>query len=103
MSAHPSIAPFQRTFKIRCAKSPTSTSCAIWSFRLDAGRPNDRPPFLQLGAVQRSERLRRLLLARDDLIAEIGHALLDRGVTWGVDDGGIEPGDDGRRRILRRP
>src|SRR2546421_11972927 len=33
-------------------------------FRLDVGRLDDGPPFLDLGLVKRAESLRRLLLAR---------------------------------------
>ena len=39
---------------------------------LDICRLDDRPPFLDLGLVKRAERLRDLLIARENLLADIG-------------------------------
>jgi hypothetical protein len=41
------------------------------SLRLNARRLDDRPPFFRIGLLQSGERLRRLLLARKDLIRNI--------------------------------
>jgi hypothetical protein len=40
------------------------------SFPLDAGRRDDRPPFLDVGLHERPECLRRLLLTRENLQPE---------------------------------
>jgi hypothetical protein len=42
--------------------------------RPDVGRLDDRPPSLGIGFHQRAERLRRLSLARENLLSEIGKA-----------------------------
>jgi len=42
------------------------------SFRLDAKLLDERPPFLDLGLLECAERLRRLLLAQENLIPDIG-------------------------------
>ena len=46
--------------------------------RADAGRLDDRPPFRDLGLLERGQPFRRLLRARGDVEAEIGEALLQR-------------------------
>ena len=63
-------------------------------------RLDDRPPLFDPGPVQGGERLRRLLLAREDLLAEIDEPRAHRGIGQGIHDRRIEPGDDGRRRAL---
>jgi hypothetical protein len=62
------------------------------SVRLDVCRLDDRPPFLDGGAVQGAQRLWRLLVARRDLLAEIGEAPVDRGIGHRLDDATISAG-----------
>src|SRR5688572_2775509 len=45
---------------------------ASGSLHLDSCRLDDRPPLLDLGLVVSAMRLRRLLVAREDALAEIG-------------------------------
>ncbi len=45
---------------------------ATGSLHLDSRRSDDRPPLLDLGLVVGAMRLRRLLVAREDVLAEIG-------------------------------
>src|SRR5262245_65073613 len=58
------------------------------SFRLDVSRLDDRPPLLDLGLVKSAERLRRLLLARRDHVAELGEPLPYRRIRQGIDHRG---------------
>ena len=44
----------------------------VTSLCLDPKLPDERPPFLDLGLLHCAERLRRLLLARENLIPDIG-------------------------------
>src|SRR5215813_1372210 len=53
--------------------------------------------------VEGSEGVRRHLLGRRDVLAEILHAMADVRVLEGGDRGGIQPGDDLVRRALGRP
>ena len=50
--------------------------------------------------MQGGERVRRLLLAWENLLAEIGEPRAHGRIGQGIHDRGIEPGDDGRRRSL---
>ena len=61
---------------------------------------DDRPPLFDPGPVQGGERLRRLLLAWENLLAEIGEPCAHGRIGQGIHDRGIEPRDDGRRRAL---
>src|SRR6266436_10282892 len=67
-------------------------------FGSNAGRLDDRPPLLDFGSLQRIECLGRLLLARNDLLTELGKPLADRRFGERTHGRGVEPGDD----ILRR-
>ena len=53
------------------------------------------------------ERLRRLLIARENLLPEIGEPRTHRRISQRLRDHGIEPGDDGHRRTrtlaVRKP
>ena len=60
------------------------------SLRADAGRLDDRPPLLDFGLLQRGERLRRLLLAGNNIVSELLEPLAQRCVAQSFDDGGIE-------------
>src|ERR1043166_5495846 len=73
------------------------------SLALDVGGLDYRPPFLDLGLVIGDERLRRLLLARRNLLAEVGEPLAHARVRERRDHRGIEPGDDASRRALGHP
>src|SRR6185503_21228915 len=46
----------------------------------DAGRLDDRPPFGDLGLLERGQPFRGLLRARSDVQSQFGKALLDRRV-----------------------
>ena len=59
-------------------------------FHLDVGRFDDRPPFLDLGLVERRKRGGCLLLARGDHQAEVGETLAHDCIAEGVDDCDIE-------------
>jgi hypothetical protein len=71
--------------------------------RLDVGRLDDRPPFLDLGLVTGAKRFRRLLFARRDFLAHVGESLANGGIGKGIDDGGIELGDNVLGRPLGNP
>src|SRR5215472_9260972 len=71
--------------------------------RLDVGRPDDRPPLIDLRLVVGIERLRRLLFARRKLHADVPEAPLRGGVGEGGRDRGVESGDDRLGRALGRP
>ena len=51
----------------------------LGSFRLEPRRLDDRPPPLDIGHVEGGERLRRLLLARDQLVSEASEPLAHDG------------------------
>ena len=46
------------------------------SFRFDASRLDDRPPLVDLGLLQRAKRLRGLLVARWQLLPQLGQPML---------------------------
>src|SRR5262249_49376591 len=71
--------------------------------RLDVGRPDDRPPLIDLRLVVGIERLRRLLFARRKLHADVPEAPWRGGVGEGGRDRGVESGDDRLGRALGRP
>src|SRR5260370_5561592 len=74
------------------------------SIRLDVCGPDDRPPFLDGGAVQGAQRLRRLLIARRDLLAEIAAALGGAGIVHRLPDTGVRlPQHVPRRPLLPPP
>src|SRR5688572_27182485 len=66
---------------------------------LDPRGLDDRPPLVDLGPMERSQPLRRLLLARRDVEAEVEEALLRRGIG----ERGYDRRVDLRDRVLRRP
>src|SRR5579883_1355151 len=70
-------------------------------FRPDIGRLDDRPPFLDLGALQRRKRLRRLLVARSDLEPEIGKPPANGPIRERADRCRIELGENVARQPLR--
>src|SRR5262249_28050473 len=73
-----------------------STDSGSASLRLDVGRPDDRPPLIDLRLVVSIERLRRLLFARRKLHADVSEAPLRGGVGEGGRDRGVESGGDTR-------
>src|SRR5258705_2199116 len=73
------------------------------SLRFDAGGLDNRPPFLDLCLVKSEQRLRRELLAREDVLREIDELLLDPRISKRLRGGFVEPGDDRLRRTLGRP
>src|SRR5262245_66490922 len=73
------------------------------SLALDTRLADDRPPLVDLGLVEGGERLRRLLRARKDVLAEIGEALAHGGLVQRLDDDRVEPCHDLLWRALGRP
>jgi hypothetical protein len=57
------------------------------SLYLDPCRRDDRPPFLDLGFLIAVKRLRRLLLARENLLSHVREPLTHLRVSQGVDRG----------------
>src|SRR5262249_36695420 len=102
-----------------CSTSPSRRGCCCaagdgwrWreadvtsgrSLRLDVGLLDDRPPLVELGLVVGEQRLRGLLLARRDLVAEITEALLHGRVGERLDHRGVELREDLGRQSLPRP
>src|SRR5262249_17167992 len=72
------------------------------SFRLDPKLLDERPPFLDLGLLECAERLRRLLLARENLIPEIGIPRSHQRIGQCLSGGGVEPVDYLLRRAFWR-
>src|SRR5512143_1216161 len=73
------------------------------SIRLDVRGLDDRPPFLDGGTVQGTQRLRRLLIAQRDLLPEVGKASDDRWIGHRLDNYGVQFLHDLRRRALLDP
>src|SRR6266516_3016031 len=85
------------------ATTPSPPGRSSIRFDLDVGRPDDRPPLLDLGLVVSGERRRRLLLALRDHLAEIGEPLPDYRIGQGVYDRAVELDDDLLGRALLHP
>ena len=64
----------------RFAETATMERRVIGSFTLDVRRLEDRPPLLDLSRVVGGERLRILILARRNLLTEIGEPLAHAGI-----------------------
>src|SRR5262249_60894028 len=64
------------------------------SFRLDAGRLDDRPPFLGLGLVEGMKRFRGLLVACEYLLTDVGKPLAYRRVGERCTHRAVELRDD---------
>src|SRR5215813_4449289 len=60
------------------------------SFALDVGGFQDRPPLVDLGLVELSKALRRLLLARRNVEPELGQAGADRWIGQRFDHRAIQ-------------
>src|SRR5262245_26316788 len=75
----------------RLTRSPHSVN----SWRLDARRLDDRPPFLCFGLLQRAEDVGSLLVARRNFLANVGEPLPHRGIRQGFNNCSIEMGYDG--------
>src|SRR5262245_33333136 len=73
------------------------------SFHFDARRLDDWPPFLNLGFVVSAERFRCLLLARINLLPEVGEPLAYGGIGKAFDNCFIEFADDVFWRAFRYP
>ena len=52
-------------------QDPNRTTGRRGSLGLDPSRLNDRPPFLDLGLLERAERLGRLLVTGEDFFAQV--------------------------------
>src|SRR5262249_40261586 len=73
------------------------------SFRLDTCGLNDWPPFVDLGPLQRAERLRRLLLAGRNLLDDFDEPLTDPRTGQSSNNGGIKFGHNFLRRSFGYP
>src|SRR5215831_4788907 len=82
--------------------SPSEISATL-SFRLDARRLDNRPPFLSLGLVESMKRFRGLLVGWKYLLADVGEPFAYRRVGERVDHRGIELHHDLLRRALGNP
>jgi hypothetical protein len=60
---------------------------------LDVRRLDDRPPLLDLGALKRAERLRRLLITGENLLSDIGKLSSHARIGQCGHDGSVELGD----------
>src|SRR5437016_6535882 len=105
MPARPQAAAATANSSARFAIMASSLKipAARWLFRLDICRLDDRPPFFDFGFVESTERLGILLVARGDVLAEVGEALAHAGIGQGIDDRRIELADDVLARRLRHP
>src|SRR5262249_28273345 len=90
---------------LRCDKkhaiSITSSARALLCF--DAGGLDNWPPLGDFGFLQCAERLWGLLLARDDLGADLFDPRAQCRISQALNDGGIDFADHGSRRTFRRP
>src|SRR5260370_24786 len=107
MSAKSALSNGRTTFRIRRCRR-WFAACRSWkgcnaSFRLEAGRLDDRPPPFRFGFLESTQGFGRLLGERRDLDAEFLEALLHRGIGEDLDHGGIQFRDDILRRISGCP
>src|SRR5262249_56771244 len=98
-----SPAPIRFTPSSRPASSGRDDCSAVNSLCLDVRRLDDRPPLLDLGAVMGEQRLRGLILARGNLLAELSETLTHTRIGQSFDDRGIELIVDDFRRAFGRP
>ena len=89
--------------EVRRASSGRGSDRICATDRLDSRRLDDGPPLVDLCLLQGAERLRRLILRRRDLQADLGQSLAQRRVGQSLPDGVVEPGNDVGRRASRRP
>jgi len=75
---------------------------ASLTYSPNAGSPNDRPPFLDLGLLVGAQRRRCLLLARRDFVPDVEQMLADARIRQALHDRGIELVDDRLGRALGR-
>src|SRR5262245_12062973 len=81
----------------------SACAAAVRLLRFQVRCPDDRPPLLGLSLVVCGQRLRRLLLARPDLLPDVAKPLPDGRVRERADDRAVELVDDVLGRSLRRP
>src|SRR6516225_68362 len=91
-----------RVCRHRDDRALPAASC-FSSLSFDAGRVDDRPPFLKLGPLKRAEGFRRLLVAWENLLPKIGKTGTHAGVRERIHYSGIELRNDGWRRSLGHP
>ena len=70
-------------------RSPGEGTAAL--FPLDARRLDDRPPLLDLGAMQSTKLLWRLLVGREYLLANLAETRRHRRIGQGLHDSDINP------------
>src|SRR5438045_861825 len=73
------------------------------SFTSDIRCLDNGPPLLNFGPLKRAECLRRLLVARRDLIAKIAKSLTNGWISQAAHDGRVERSDNLFRRALGHP
>src|SRR5262245_53544141 len=78
----------------------SETLATRWLVPFDVRCLDDGPPLLDLGLVKGRERVWRLLLARDDMLAEVSQPLAHRQIGQPIQDRCIELADDILRRAL---
>jgi hypothetical protein len=70
--------PFrQSSTELRTLPGNALVTTTARSFRLDVGRFDERPPFLDLRFLERAEGLRALLIRCGNLLAQFGQSCLD--------------------------
>src|SRR6476620_472629 len=83
-----SIGPSAGRSESRALRMTRSTDQSLLGF--DVGGLDQRPPLVDLLLVMDGERLRALLLARRNLLAEAGQPLAHRRIGEGIHGGGGE-------------
>jgi len=78
--------------------TPTRHNPALASFTLDVRRLDDWPPFLAVGPLKRRECLRRLLVARENVLSKLRQPRAHGSVGQGLDGCGVESAEDWLRR-----
>src|SRR6516225_7741580 len=81
----------------------SETLATSWLVPFDVRGLDDGPPLLDLGLVKGRERVWRLLLARDNMLAKVSQPLAHRRIGQPIQDRRIELADDILRRALRSP
>ena len=88
------VAQYSRSWARVCGELGKIAPCTTFgspvtvaaSFCLDPQLPNYRPPLVSVGLLQACKRLRRLLLARENLLAEIGEARAHARISQSLHD-----------------
>src|SRR5262245_424284 len=79
---------------IQSHSTGTRLGISPYSLHLDVGRFDDGPQLLDFSPLVGEQAFWRLLLTRCDFVANIRITLLHCWVAQGLNDGGVEPGND---------